>query len=135
MSTVAEFFDGFGAVVAANGWTSAPSPSGLLAQWGGFVDVCASGYSSTIYEYHDELSVRDLLQQVLDAPTLQRFVELVELRAGVEEVDQRFRSVCRDDLVIGLPGDPWWRRCVPRLATGEFADDLQRRYGISTREP
>lgn len=108
----------------------AVSPAQLVAQWRDFVETCEEGYSSTIYDYENERAVRDLLDKALNDPILRRFPEIEDLRSSVEEIDERFRQACRQDLSVGDSGWPWWRRCIPRRAEGEFADDLRARWGV-----
>lgn len=125
------FLDAFEEFVGASGWRTIPSPAQLVEQWEQFVEICEEGYDDNIYEFDNDRSVRDLLGRALHDSTLRRFPEHAELRAEVERIDERFRATCRTDVFLGREGDPWWRRGVPRNATGELADDLLDKYGIT----
>lgn len=125
-----EFLERFEEFLGASGWRVIVSPSTLVAQWRGFVEICDEGYSSTIYEYENERSVRDLLEKALNDPVLRTFPEVEVLRESVDEIDRRFRAQCRDGAAMAAADAAWWRRCVPRRADGEFADDLRSMFGI-----
>lgn len=131
MSTSADFLDQFEEFVAASGWRIAASPAALVQQWRDFVDEVADGYSATIYEYTNDRSVRDLLEKVFNDPGLQKFDETYALRHTVEDIDAHLRALCREDVEMDQPDAPWWRRCVPRTASGEFSDDLHSRLRIT----
>lgn len=132
MAGRSEFLGRFEKVVRASGWRTTPSPAELVSYWRDFVETCEEGYSSTIYDYENERAVRDLLDQAFHDPILRKFAEIDDLRASVEEIDDRFRRACRDDVVIGDADVPWWRRCVPRRAEGEFAADLRSKFDIDS---
>jgi hypothetical protein len=124
------FLDAFEEFVGASGWRTVPSPAQLLDEWAGFVESCEEGYDDNIYEFRNDRSVRDLWGRVLHDAQLRRFEELHELQRAVDRIDERYRRLCRDDVQMGKEGDPWWRRCVPRNAGGELAQDLLQKYGI-----
>jgi hypothetical protein len=128
--TTPEFIARFDEFIGASGWRASRSPAQLVTQWADFVGACEAGYSSTIYEYENERSVRDLLDRALHDPILRKFPQLDELHREVERIDERFRRVCREDVTFRDADTPWWRRCVPRRAEGEFAEDLESMYGI-----
>lgn len=98
------FLDAFDLVVGSSGWRTSTSPAQLLEQWQGFVDDCDDGYDWSIYEFDNELAVRDLIHRVLHAPELQSFPELGQLRERVDEVDAAFRSITYDDQLRGEGG-------------------------------
>lgn len=127
------FLERFEELVGASGWRTPASPAQLVARWEQFVEQCEDGYDDNIYEYDNDRSVRDLLGRALHDATLRDFPELDELRKAVDLIDDRFRALCRDDVVMGAEGDPWWRRCVPDNAGGELAEDLLDKYGIEAR--
>lgn len=124
------FLERFEEFIGASGWRTQPSPAELVSYWQDFVEVCVEGYSSTIYEFENERAVRDLLEEAFNDPNLRSFPELSSLRQSVYQIDEDFRRICRDDVAIGKDNAPWWRRCVPRRAQGDFADDLRSKYGI-----
>ena len=128
--TDGSFLQAFEELVGASGWRTIPSPAQLVEQWEQFVELCEDGYDDNIYEFENDRSVRDLLGRALHDSTLRAFPELAELRSAVDRIDDRYRQLCRDDVVMGREGDPWWRRCVPANAGGELADDLLDKYRI-----
>ncbi len=130
MVAPSEFLQRFEEFVGASGWRTVMSPSELVEQWREFVDVCAEGFSSTIYDYRNERSVRDLLQKAFDDPVLRGYSELGSIREAVEEIDSRFAEECRAGVAMAREEAPWWHRCVPRKAAGDFADDLRAQFGM-----
>ncbi|MCP4088094.1 MAG: hypothetical protein GY745_24080 [Actinomycetia bacterium] len=125
-----EFLQRFEEFVGASGWRTVMSPSELVEQWREFVEICAEGFSSTIYDYTNERSVRDLLQKAFDDPVLRDYSELGQIREAVETIDRRFARECRAGVAMAGVEAPWWHRCVPREAVGDFADDLRAQFGI-----
>lgn len=96
----------------------------MLGRWSAFVTAVERGYEDSIYEYTNDLSVRDHLEGLAAGagPGL-----CAKLRGALDEDDRRFESATQEaDRALGefADGGPsWWRR-VPRRRVGELAEDL-----------
>lgn len=97
----------------------------LLGHWSDFVRAVERGYDDSVYEYTNDLSVRDRLEKLVAAasPTLRQKLESV-----IAPVDERF-AVATEPAARSLSETvgnvaSWWRR-VPKLRVGELADDLE----------
>jgi hypothetical protein len=97
----------------------------MLGRWSAFVTTVERGYEDSIYEYTNDLSVRDRLESVAAGagPALR-----AKLHGALAEDDRRFEAATEDaDRALGeFPdgGPSWWRR-VPRRRAGELAEDLE----------
>jgi hypothetical protein len=97
----------------------------MLGGWRSFVSQVERGYDDSIYEYTNDLSVRDRLERVVAGagPGLR-----AKLAAALEDVDARFTAATHEAArPLGeFPGHspPWWRR-VPQRRAGELAEDLE----------
>lgn len=113
-------------LLATVGGQSGPtSLNDFLAQWAGFVAAVERGYDDSIYEYANDLSVRDRLQDLAGAaPSTLR----TKLESALAPVDARFVDATEDAArpLSESRGDlrMWWRR-VPKRRTGELAQDLE----------
>ena len=100
----------------------------LLDRWVWFVEVVERGYDDSIYEYTNDVSVRDLLESVIDAcpaPLRNRLMD----RLG--EWDGRFLKATApwpkpllSQEGSGRPG--WWWVRVPLRSGDELEKDLSR---------
>jgi hypothetical protein len=96
----------------------------LLNRWSAFVTAVERGYADSIYEYTNDLSVRDRLERVAAGagPAL-----AAKLRGALAEDDRRFDAATQEGgrALGNFAGEApaWWRR-VPRRAVGELAEDL-----------
>jgi hypothetical protein len=101
----------------------------LLALWKQFVIEVESGYSSTGYDYVNDLATRDLLDELVLAapPSLRDRINHQQLDA----LDSRFRNASRElatSLSIATPERPkWWWFRIPNDISGQLAMDLSRR--------
>ena len=102
------------------------SLAAMLRRWSDLVTQVERGYDDSIYEYTNDLSVRDRLERVVQGagPGLR-----AKLEGGLAEDDRRFEAATE---VSARPlGDftktepPWWWRRVPRRRAGELAEDLE----------
>jgi hypothetical protein len=97
----------------------------LLALWGNFVTEVERGYESTIDEYTNDLSTRDLIDEALhQVPSALNG----KLQPEVEPLDKRFEQATRPDdgNRIGQfikPGEGWWWSRLP-TRLGALANDL-----------
>jgi hypothetical protein len=105
--------------------SSSTSFEKLLEQWQVFVREVEAGYTMSIYDYTNDLSTRDLIEEVLrrTPSSLQ-----AALRAEVEPWDDRYRLATKPSDTPILPGpdvadNPRWRR-IPRALIGELRDDF-----------
>jgi hypothetical protein len=96
----------------------------MLGRWSAFVTTVERGYEDSIYEYTNDLSVRDRLEGVAAGagPALR-----AKLHGALAEDDCRFAAATQEvDRALGEFAErapSWWRR-VPRLRVGDLADDL-----------
>lgn len=120
----------FSAVVRPAGRRAQWLPHQFVEAWRQFVDEVAAGYSGTLYEYEDDLSVRDDLQRALDDKALAENPAWSGLRDSIAVSDRRF-----DELLSRGPtvrqDRGWWHRRLPDQAGREFAEDAARLYGVT----
>ena len=93
----------------------------LLRRWSAFVTQVERGYDESIYEYTNDLSVRDVLDRALNGagPTLR-----AKLEGALAADDRRFEAATQESArPLGKTESRWWRR-VPRRLVGELAEDL-----------
>ncbi len=99
----------------------------LLQQWGDFVVQIERGYQDSIYEYANDLSVRDLLEEILVKATQALREKLTEL---IQPWDERFYNATQKTQRPVLPGmaqeslRSWWFR-VPKNPGRELEQDLR----------
>ncbi len=97
----------------------------LLRGWSDFVTHVERGYGDSIYEYTNDLSVRDRLERLVQAagPGLR-----AKLAGALAADDRRFEAATEESAralgEFGLQTPQWWWRRVPRRLTGELAEDL-----------
>jgi hypothetical protein len=92
----------------------------LLQRWSSFVTAVERGYDDSIYEYTNDLSVRDLLERLVTSagPGLR-----AKLERALGEDDRRF-TAATEETTRSLGGSTWWWQRVPSRRVGELADDL-----------
>lgn len=98
---------------------------GMLAtKWQAFAGSVGT-YRMTIYDYADDLSVRDIIARLLAA--LPENVAS-KLEAQVVQSDERFKEqteYVEKVLPGGSQAAPWWWHRVPKEPSGELRDDLE----------
>lgn len=105
-------------------------PGEALRSWEAMVDECAEGYDLDVSEYLNDLSVRDLLQRVVDDSKVRSIPEFSWFTAELAGIDDRFRAVLLDGPLM-RPGERrWWRRSLPAVGQADFVQDVQERYGV-----
>lgn len=110
------------------GWVGEISPASLLKDWTLFVEECERGYPDNIYEYYNDIRIREWIEVILSALELQQFPELTEFAFNISSVDKKFQALLLPD--VSLPGSTWWEQGVLRYAGKELKDDLMRSYDI-----
>jgi hypothetical protein len=115
-------------VLAAESESGAPAVSfrELVAGWESFVRQVERGYDGSIYEYTNDLSIRDRLQRVLAAAPADLARRAADL---LGPADERFQAATRPSIrpvAPGVRGDraAWWFR-VPLKLLAELEEDLR----------
>jgi hypothetical protein len=110
-------------LIAVSPTTPDPSLHALVKRWSGLVSSVERGYEASIYDYTNDLTVRDSLQNVV----LESSESLRSKVKGIlEPLDERFREATEpaaQPLSSNEGLFEWWYR-VPKMRRGEFADDL-----------
>jgi hypothetical protein len=91
----------------------------LLQDWNRLVTEVERGYDDSIYEYTNDISVRDRLERVIAraSPGLR-----AQLEGAVAEDDRRFAAATEE---AARPlGKSAWAQRVPTRRVGELAEDL-----------
>ena len=84
------------------------------------------GYSSGIFEFSNELSSRDVIEDILNLKDLERFPEFWVFKSVVAE-DEAVRAGM---LVNILPNkEPWWHSILPKKAGYEFIEWAAKLHG------
>ena len=99
----------------------------LLERWKNFVHQVEQGYQHSIYEYTNDLSTRDLLEEILLGVPSALHDKLANI---IAPPDKRFfdstLEVARP-LLQGIDGESpnaWWLR-VPKKLTEQLEEDLR----------
>lgn len=124
------FDEAFHSVVGARGRRTAWPPYQFAESWRRFVEEAVSGYNGDLYEYENELTVRDDIDRALGDRRLAAHPNMPEFQQQIEATDERFRSL----LVLGpevRAGAVWWRARIPKSAGAEFAEDAVRLFGVT----
>lgn len=109
------------------------SLNALLREWMNFVSRVEAGYSDSVYEYTNDLSVRDVLGRV--AATLPEKLQerLLDTLRPYDEKYERATLLVAQPLAPGVSLDArWWWFRVPKRLQGELEADL-RSAGVLDR--
>lgn len=103
------------------------STNQLLQAWLSFIEQCAEGYEMNIYEYDNDLSVRNIIQKLLDSVQLQKYPEFMVFAENVASADVKFKSLLsktqsRNDKT------EWWQRGILNSAGDEYMSDIKSQY-------
>jgi hypothetical protein len=100
---------------------------GLVTKWQNFVGRVERGYDDNLYEYTNDLSLRDLLDEIERGGT-PAVAGLVADKIGASDARFREATSSRDTPLRRQPAritHRWWWSRVPRRLVGELADDLR----------
>lgn len=104
-------------------------PWEIVDVWEVMVDEILGGYEWTLYEYENEISVRDRIESALSNPAADEYSHWARLTYRVDVADMKLRNHLSQGPEIRDSG-PWWRRRLPPYGGPEFIDDVKRIYGI-----
>jgi hypothetical protein len=99
--------------------------NGMLGSWRQLVDKIDEGYDDIIEEYWNDLSVRELLEELLEVVAEGSVRSWVTKE--IAETDDRYIDATREvqKPIFGSGDMPWWWWRVPKKLTGELRHDLE----------
>ena len=106
------------------GWRLRFSPTSVVDAWRSVVESVEEGYTLTIDDLTNDLSIRDLAQEARPLVTLSVALWLDE---DLRPLDERYERATRP-AARRLPGGTgqWWAARVPKRLVGELAEDITR---------
>ncbi|MFC9693328.1 hypothetical protein ACFTSF_32565 [Kribbella sp. NPDC056951] len=131
MAATRDFLAAFRETAESSGSGRRLTPTVVVGSWRLFVELCEEGYDDNIEEFDNDLSVRGLIERILQSPTLRGYEQMGWVRAEIEALDARYAALLVD-LERRADGG-WWERGIPRLAGPELAGDLAARYGVDVQ--
>jgi len=96
----------------------------LLSKWRAFVAEVERGYGWTLYDYQNDLSVRDEIDQVLRAVPASVRRQLSEPLAEADRMFERATEASTRSILRGRVREGAWYRRVPKVRVGELKSDL-----------
>jgi hypothetical protein len=105
--------------------------TGMISAWRDFSDEIEHGYRLTTYDFTNDLSVRNRLNEVV--AILPEGEVKTWVGRELEVADGRYRKVTHEvtSPIQGGSGQPWWYFRVPNRIEGELAQDLGQDGRIS----
>ncbi|MEV7662798.1 hypothetical protein [Paenarthrobacter sp. NPDC089316] len=130
---MSEFIRGFREVAGEKGARRNWSPAGYINAWKSFVAGCEEGYQWSIYEYENELEIRDVIAKVLSASELTAYPELAIFADAIADIDGRFAAVLRSGPSVLPETAFWWNRNLPGHAGPDLVADAEAHYAVHLR--
>lgn len=97
--------------------------------WEEMVDEIINGYEWSLYEYEDEISVRDDLEKALESSSLNQFHDWSGLVRRTLAADNKLEDLLGRGAEI-RDSEFWWHRRIPPHGGPDFVEDVKRIYGI-----
>lgn len=102
------------------------SLDGLIRSWKELVSLVEVGYDESIYEYINDLSTRDLIQEILTGVPM---AVRGKVEGIVHPLDARFvaatREITRPISAGGVEPPGPWRHRIPKKLSQQLGRDLQ----------
>jgi len=101
------------------------SLSSLLQKWQYFVVEVQRGYSSSIYDYTNALSIRDIIQSTINVISKNGQKEILGLLQEADDIFQTStRQVQNPLLNYAINHENWWWYRFPKLHTDAIEEDV-----------
>jgi len=128
-----EFDEAFRKICIVCGYKPPISAHKAVEFWKIFIDECQNGYGWTVFEYFDEIGIRDLIEKALNDPNIKLINGFLDFRGLVYTLDKRFAEVTlADDF---FESENWWNRKLPKFGIRDFITSLKQTYNITAVKP
>jgi len=96
----------------------------LLRNWDSVVCECEQSSILSVYDYINDLYVRDYVQWLLDSETAKACDDYGWWSARIAEIDSRMKSQFRSDVEVGEQS-VWWRQGVLRAGGPQYEEQFE----------
>ncbi|GAA2042295.1 hypothetical protein [Nocardiopsis rhodophaea] len=127
------FVERFREIIEATGWRDLRTPFRAIEAWKQFVDDCVDGYSYGMADYCNDLSIRGLLQTIIDDSVIRSTPQCEWYEGEVRKVDDVFRSLIDSGVEVRSHGE-WWERKIPAFGSREMKLEAEEMYGVVIEE-
>lgn len=118
-------------IIDKHGWKNT-TPALLVAKWEQFAQLCIEGYPSDIYDYDNELSVRDKIDTLVQCSELKEYPEYNLFVDTVRKIDLKLKSVFQEKDFRDR--ENWWNRGILKYAGYQYCDDILSIHGVEVEE-
>jgi hypothetical protein len=81
-----------------------------------------------VFEYFDELSIRDVIEKILQFPEMKNVDGYSHFLIELSKIDYEFSGVTLDKDFF--EDRYWWNKKLPKIGFGEFITSLKEVYNI-----
>jgi hypothetical protein len=103
-------------------------PSDLIAKWDEFVGQCEEGYQYSLYDYDNQLTIRDDIAVVIQNEILKDYKEYRDFVKQIDVIDQRLKSVSSE--YYFTTEEEWWKRRILKYAGVQYVENVKTEWGI-----
>lgn len=105
------------------------SPNSIIEDWKETVDS-GKDYHFTIFEWDNEISVRGLIEKIINNEELKRLEFFYQkFKARVEEIDEELKRISLDD--FERPHwENWWEKKVLKGGEDQYKENIKDFYSI-----
>lgn len=120
-------------ILNKSGWQGESKSGTLVEMWEGFVSECSKGYAYNIYEYENDLSVRNAIERILSSNELESYLEYFNFKNKILELDQLFKALLSDRYFIE-DRKTWWEKGILIKGGVDYVNDIEELFKIKIQE-
>jgi hypothetical protein len=104
------------------------APTQVIEVWRELVDACIEGYSYSVFDFSNDLFVRELVEFGLTEGNLSKYEEHQTFKQKIKEIDDDFLKIIREST---YPKDQWWKDAILKYSGEKYSSDMSKFHGIS----
>lgn len=107
----------------------------LIKLYEDLIDECKEGYSFTIYELDDELSLRDFIEDFLRFLEKKNDALYNNLQASMTFLDSKLKNLFTTKYLRPITGDEsrWWHRGILKYSGQDYAKNVKSEYRLEVK--
>ncbi|MCI0157775.1 hypothetical protein KNO15_13825 [Leifsonia shinshuensis] len=112
-------------------------PEVVLGAYSDLIAEIDKGYDDEPEEYDNDMSIRSLIQELLDCQELRSHPEFAQFSAAVAKMDTELQALLTPDAkrpAYGDDQDQWWRVRLPLRASGNFREYMTLAWGYTAED-
>ncbi len=96
-------------------------------------DICSGGYAYSIFDLDNDLTIRDLIQDLMEDRELMEYSEHIFFCSEIGKLDECLKNAFIENYERE-GSEKWWMKGILKQAGSEYSENVRHFYGVTIKK-